>query len=86
MGGSALSCYGNKDITTPHLDRPASQGMHFSSAYADAQCSPTRGAIFSGQYGARSGMFKVTHEQEPPKAFMKPPQALLDMPPEKASL
>lgn len=86
MGYSALGCYGNRDIATPNLDRLASQGMRFTSAYADAQCSPTRGAFFSGQYGARSGMFKVTHEQEPPKAFMKPPQALLDMPPEMASL
>lgn len=86
MGYPALSCFGNKDIATPNLDRLASQGMRFTAAYADAQCSPTRGAFFSGQYGARSGMFKVTHEQEPPKAFMKPPQALLDMPPETASL
>jgi len=86
MGYSALSCYGNKDIATPNLDRLATQGMRFTAAYADAQCSPTRGGFFSGQYGARSGMFKVTHEQDPPKAFMKPPQALLDMPPETVSL
>jgi uncharacterized sulfatase len=86
MGWTALSCFGNKDIATPNLDRLAAQGMRFTNAYADAQCSPTRGAFFSGQYGARSGMFKVTHEKEPPRAFMIPPPALLDMPPQTASL
>lgn len=67
MGWSALSCYGNKDIATPHLDRLAAQGMRFTDAYADAQCSPTRAAFFSRQYGARTGLFKVNHEQEPAK-------------------
>jgi uncharacterized sulfatase len=86
MGYSALSCYGNKDISTPNLDRLASQGMRFTSAYADAQCSPTRAAFFSGQYGARSGVFKVIHEQEPPKAFLRIPAANLAMSPDVATL
>ena len=86
MGYSALSCYGNKDIATPNLDRLASQGMRFTSADADAQCSPTRAAFFSGQYGARSGVFKVIHEQEPPKAFLRIPTANLAMPPDVATL
>lgn len=41
MGWNALSCYGNKDLQTPNLDRLAAQGMRFTQAYADAQCSPT---------------------------------------------
>jgi arylsulfatase A len=86
MGWTALSCYGNKDITTPSLDRLAAQGMRFTNAYADAQCSPTRAAFFSGQYGARSGVFKVIHEQEPPKAAMRIPTANLAMQPEVATL
>lgn len=86
MGWTALSCFGNKDIATPNLDRLAAQGMRFSAAYADAQCSPTRAAFFSGQYGARSGVFKVIHEQEPPKAFMRIPEPNLAMQPDIASL
>ena len=86
MGWTALSCYGNKDIATPQVDRLAAQGMRFTAAYADAQCSPTRAAFFSGQYGARSGVFKVIHEKEPPKAFMRIPQANLAMQPEVATL
>jgi len=86
LGWTGLSCYGNKDVATPNLDRLAAQGMRFTQAYADSQCSPTRAAFFSGQYGARSGVFKVIHEKEPPKAYMRPPEANLAMPPEVATL
>ncbi|MFM9167044.1 MAG: sulfatase-like hydrolase/transferase [Verrucomicrobiota bacterium] len=55
MGWTALSCFGNKDVATPNLDRLAAQGMRFTNAYADAQCSPTRAACFSIRAaGARS--------------------------------
>jgi uncharacterized sulfatase len=86
MGWTALSCYGNHDVATPNLDRLASQGMRFTDAYADSQCSPTRAAFFSGQYGARSGVFKVIHEQEPPKAYMLIPPANLAMSSDVATL
>lgn len=86
LGWTALSCYGNKDIATPNLDRLAAQGMRFTAAYADAQCSPTRAAFFSGQYGARSGVFKVIHEQEPPAAFLRVPAPNLALQPETAAL
>jgi uncharacterized sulfatase len=75
MGWNALSCYGNRDIATPNLDRLASQGMRFTSAYADAQCSPTRAAFLSGQYGARTGVFKVLNEKEPSRAVLRSPEA-----------
>ena len=86
MGWTALSCYGNKDVVTPNLDRLAGQGMRFINAYADAQCSPTRAAFFSGQYGARTGLFKVIHEQEPPKAYLRIPAANLEMSSDVATL
>ena len=86
LGWTGLSCYGNKAVTTPNLDRLAAQGMRFSQAYADAQCSPTRAAFLSGQYGARTGVVKVIAEQEPPKAFMRPPEANLALSPDVATL
>ncbi len=86
MGWTALSCYGNTDVSTPNLDRLAAQGMRFTDAYADSQCSPTRAAFFSGQYGARSGVFKVIHEQEPPKAFLRIPTPNLAMSSDVATL
>jgi uncharacterized sulfatase len=86
LGWTGLSCYGNKDVATPNLDRLASQGMRFTQAYADAQCSPTRAAFLSGQYGGRTGLFKVIAEKEPPKAYMRPPVTNLAMPPSVATL
>lgn len=86
MGWTALSCYGDKDVATPNLDRLASQGMRFTQAYADSQCSPTRAAFLSGQCGARTGLFKVIAEKEPPKAFMRPPEANLALSPDVATL
>jgi uncharacterized sulfatase len=86
MGWNALSCYGNKDLQTPNLDRLAAQGMRFTQAYADAQCSPTRAAFLSGQYGARTGVFKVLNEKEPSFAPMRSAEAKDALGPEIATL
>ena len=49
-----LRCQGNSHLETPNLDRLARQGMRFTDAYAPAPvCSPTRGAIMTGQSPAR---------------------------------
>lgn len=54
LGINDLSCYGRKDQTTPNLDRLASQGMRFTSAYcAQPICSPSRLAIMTGKHPAR---------------------------------
>ena len=59
LGWNALGCYGSKLVSTPNLDRLAAEGMRFTDAYALSQCLPTRAAIFSGQYGARTGLTSV---------------------------
>jgi len=86
FGWNGLSCYGNKDVATPNLDRLASAGVRFTSAYAEPQCSPTRAALLSGQYGARTGVFKVIHEKEPPNTYLTIPEANLAMQPSVATL
>jgi arylsulfatase A-like enzyme len=68
------------------LDRLAAQGMRFTQAYADAQCSPTRAAFLSGQYGARTGVFKVLNEKEPSFAPMRSAEAKDALGPETATL
>jgi arylsulfatase A-like enzyme len=54
LGVNDLGCYGRKDHQTPRLDRLASQGARFTSAYcAQPICSPTRAALMTGKTPAR---------------------------------
>jgi len=40
--------------STPHIERLARNGLSFTSAYAQPNCAPTRAAMLSGQYPART--------------------------------
>ncbi len=54
LGINDLGCYGRKDHRTPYLDRLASEGLRFTSAYAAAPvCSPSRAALLTGRSPAR---------------------------------
>ncbi len=54
LGISDLGCYGRHEHRTPRLDRLASQGIRFTSAYAAQPiCSPSRAALMTGQSPAR---------------------------------
>jgi len=51
LGYGDLSCYGGKDVKTPHIDQLMSEGMRFNEFYANCcVCSPTRAAFVSGRY------------------------------------
>ncbi len=55
QGWKDLGCTGSHYYQTPHIDQLAADGMLFTQAYSAAPiCSPSRGAIYSGQYPARS--------------------------------
>ena len=44
-----LSCYGTKGIQTPHIDKLATEGIMYTSAYCTAPvCSPSRSAMMTG--------------------------------------
>ena len=46
-----LGCAGNPILKTPNLDRLASEGVRFNSAYvANPMCMPNRCSIMTGQY------------------------------------
>jgi len=54
---SDVGCYGNEIIRTPYIDALAEQGMRFTKAYTTtAICTPSRSAIYSGQYPQRNGV------------------------------
>ena len=60
MGWKDLGCTGSNYYETPNIDRLASSGMLFLNAYSPAPvCTPTRGAIFSGKYPARTQLTTV---------------------------
>src|SRR5437667_2228695 len=43
LGYADVSCYGQRDYTTPNVDRLATEGLRFTQGYANsASCSPTR--------------------------------------------
>lgn len=55
LGWTDLGCFGSDYYQTPNLDRLASEGMKFTRAYAAANCcSPTRGALMTGMYPAKT--------------------------------
>ena len=57
MGWADSELYGSTYYETPNLSRLASEGMHFTNAYAASPlCSPTRASIMSGQHPARLRM------------------------------
>jgi arylsulfatase A len=54
LGINDLNCYGRADHHTPNLDRLATEGLRFTSAYcAQPICSPSRAAILTGKAPAR---------------------------------
>jgi arylsulfatase A-like enzyme len=54
LGYADVSCYGQRDYTTPNVDRIAIEGMRFTQGYSNsANCSPTRTALATGRYQMR---------------------------------
>jgi arylsulfatase A-like enzyme len=59
LGYTDVACFGSKYYETPNIDKLASQGMKLRSHHHCQNCTPTRAALMSGQYGARTGVYTV---------------------------
>ncbi|MBK8095301.1 MAG: sulfatase [Verrucomicrobiaceae bacterium] len=59
LGWTDLASFGSKYYETPHIDRLAAQGMKLTRHHHCQNCQPTRAALMSGQYGARTGVYTV---------------------------
>lgn len=58
-----LSCYGNKMIKTPNLDKLAAEGVRYTKAFSNGtQCSPSRSTLISGRYAISLGTDIHRHE------------------------
>ncbi|MDX2032277.1 MAG: sulfatase [Blastocatellia bacterium] len=73
LGWPSLSSYGNKHVTTRNIDRLAREGMRFTDAYVNAQCTPTRASLLTGQHTARNGLWHVLPGHWAPYARMTEP-------------
>lgn len=57
MGYADLGCYGAKDISTPHIDRLAREGVRLTDCYSNGPvCTPTRCGLLTGRYQQRFGL------------------------------
>ncbi len=56
MGYGDLSCYGSKQIQTPHLDALAANGVLCTDGYVSGSvCAPSRAGLLTGRSGSRFG-------------------------------
>jgi len=53
QGYQDVGCFGSKTIRTPRLDKMASEGVKFTSFYAQTVCGPSRAALMTGCYPLR---------------------------------
>ena len=57
QGYGDLSCMGNTDFRTPHIDRLAATGARFTNWYSNSPvCSPSRAALLTGRYPGHAGV------------------------------
>ncbi len=58
LGWGDFSCFGNREASTPNIDRLATEGIRFEQFYVNSPiCSPSRCALTTGQYPQR---WKIT--------------------------
>jgi len=54
IGFECYSAYGSKFYSTPNIDRLAKTGAHFTQAYSQPICTPSRVKIMTGRYNFRN--------------------------------
>lgn len=60
--GRWLGVYGHRGVSSPCVDRLAAEGILLTRAHAAApQCSPSRGALFTGRYPHSNGLIGLAH-------------------------
>ena len=64
QGFGDVAIHGNEWIETPNMDRIAQEGARFERFFVEPVCAPTRAALLSGRYPARTGVTGVTRGLE----------------------
>ncbi|QDU37735.1 Arylsulfatase [Maioricimonas rarisocia] len=60
QGWGDIASHGNRWISTPNMDRIASEGARFERFYVSPVCAPTRASLMTGRYSLRTGVHGVT--------------------------
>ena len=60
QGWGDLSLNGNRNLSTPNIDRLAEQGARFDRFFVCPVCSPTRAEFLTGRYHPRSGVYSTS--------------------------
>ncbi|HIK90637.1 MAG TPA: N-acetylgalactosamine 6-sulfate sulfatase (GALNS), partial [Planctomycetes bacterium] len=60
QGYGDLSCHGNPTLRTPNLDRLYAESVRFSDFHVAPFCTPTRAALMTGRYPARTGAYRTS--------------------------
>lgn len=62
--GPELGCYGNREVSTPNIDRLAKEGLLFENAFVTySVCSPSRATLFTGLYPHQNGQIGLATHQ-----------------------
>src|SRR5687768_8412130 len=68
-----MSCYGERAIRTPNIDRIAREGVRFTRAFVTAPvCSPSRSALVTGMYQTTIGAHNHRSSRGPDKIHLPP--------------
>src|SRR5439155_9784509 len=62
LGYGEVGCYGGgifRGAPTPRIDKLASEGTRLLNFNVEAQCTPSRSALFTGRFSIRSGPHSV---------------------------
>ena len=60
QGYGDLSCHGNPVLKTPNLDRLHSESIRLTNYHVSPFCTPTRAALMTGRYPARTGAYRTS--------------------------
>ena len=71
QGYGDLACHGNPWIKTPNLDRLYAQSLRLTEFHVSPLCTPTRGALMTGQSPLRNGAWGTTWGRSIPRAGLK---------------
>lgn len=60
--GDWISCYDHPTVTSPNLDRFASQGVQLANYFAAApECTPSRGCMYTGLHCHQNGLMGLSN-------------------------